>query len=169
MSTPVTSLDRRFSDPEASPFSWPATKHEIEVAELFWLTTVRADGRPHVTPLVAVWVGEELHFATGADEQKAVNLRSNSHVVLTTGRSDWNDGVDIVLEGDARLATDQAVLEQVGDAFRLKWDGRWKYSAQDGTLSHPDGFAVEVYSVRPRKVFAFAKGIFGHTVHKFGN
>jgi Pyridoxamine 5'-phosphate oxidase len=42
------------------------------------------DGRPHVTPLVAVWLADAIYFGTGADEQKAHNLRANSHVVLMT-------------------------------------------------------------------------------------
>jgi hypothetical protein len=59
MTTPVTvpqtSLDQRFSDPDAAATSWEATRRALETAELFWISTVRADGRPHVTPLVAVW------------------------------------------------------------------------------------------------------------------
>jgi len=42
----------------------------LEDAELFWITTVRVDGRPHVTPLVAVWLDDAIHFATGAGEQQ---------------------------------------------------------------------------------------------------
>jgi hypothetical protein len=34
---------------------------------------VRADGRPHVTPLISVLVDGALHFCTGATEQKAKN------------------------------------------------------------------------------------------------
>jgi len=28
----------------------------LEKAEVFWLSTVRPDGRPHVTPMVSVWL-----------------------------------------------------------------------------------------------------------------
>ena len=54
MTEPVTTLDARFSDPDAIATSWDETRRVLETAELFWITTVRADGRPHVTPLVAV-------------------------------------------------------------------------------------------------------------------
>ena len=43
----------------------------IEAAPLWWITTVRPDGRPHVTPLLAVWHEGALHFCTGSEEQKA--------------------------------------------------------------------------------------------------
>ncbi len=56
MDTVTTELDPRFSDPNADPTSWDEARRALESAELAWITTVRADGRPHVTPLVAVWL-----------------------------------------------------------------------------------------------------------------
>ena len=81
--TPKTSLDERFSDPGAEAVAWPATQQVIENAELFWVTTVRADGRPHSTPLVAVWLDDALHFCTGETEQKAHNLAANPHMTAS--------------------------------------------------------------------------------------
>lgn len=57
MTNPVTTLDPRFSDPGAVATDWDETRRALEAAQLFWITTVRRDGRPHVTPLVAVWIG----------------------------------------------------------------------------------------------------------------
>jgi predicted pyridoxine 5'-phosphate oxidase superfamily flavin-nucleotide-binding protein len=82
VSTPRTTIDTRFSDPEATATPWSETRRVLETAELFWITTVRADGRPHVTPLVAVWLDDAIHFSTGETEQKAMKLRVNRHVVL---------------------------------------------------------------------------------------
>ena len=62
MTTPVTTLDQRFSDPNADATGWEQTRRALADAELFWVTTVRADGRPHMTPLVAVWFDDALHF-----------------------------------------------------------------------------------------------------------
>jgi hypothetical protein len=36
--------------------------------------TVRPDGRPQVTPVVAVWLDGAVHFTTGPTERKAHNL-----------------------------------------------------------------------------------------------
>jgi nitroimidazol reductase NimA-like FMN-containing flavoprotein (pyridoxamine 5'-phosphate oxidase superfamily) len=71
MSTPVIDVDPRFSDPDAVATEWSEARRVLEAAELFWISTVRADGRPHVNPLVAVWLDGALHFCTGAEEQKA--------------------------------------------------------------------------------------------------
>src|SRR5947209_4847691 len=100
-----TSMDPRFSDPIAVPVGWEETRGLLESAELFWLSTVRTDGRPHVTPLVAVWLDEAIHFSTGAAEQKAINLHANPHVVLITGCNTWDRGADIVVEGNAVRVT----------------------------------------------------------------
>jgi hypothetical protein len=52
---PVAELDERFSDDGVSATEWAEARRALESAETFWVTTVRSDGRPHVTPLVAVW------------------------------------------------------------------------------------------------------------------
>ena len=166
MSDPVTTLDTRFSDPDATPTAWKDTVRVLEAAQLSWLTTVRPDGRPHVSPLVAVWLDGSIHFTTGAEEQKARNLRSNSHTILTTGCNDWDRGLDVVIEGDAVQVTDDSTLQRLADAWRTKWDGRWKFEARGGLFHHEAGEAL-VFAVAPTKVLAFGKGPFSHTRHQF--
>ena len=166
MNEPVTALDPRFSDPDAQPNDWSQTQRVIEGAELFWITTVRVGGRPHVSPLVAVWFDGAVYFSTGAAEQKAVNLRSNSQVILTTGCNNWDQGVDVVIEGDAVQVTDDDLLRRLAVAWRTKWDGRWRYEARDGAFHHDVGEAL-VFGVAPTKVLAFGKGTFTHTRHRF--
>ncbi len=172
MNEPITTLDKRFSDPDAVATEWDETRRVLETAELFWLSTVRADGRPHVTPVVAVWYEGALHFTTADTEQKAINLRGNPHVVLTTGCNGWEHGLDVVLEGDAIRVTDQGMLERLAAAWSTRWDGRWQYLARDGYFYHHDENEVLpdnilVFAVKPAKVFAFAKGQFSHTRHQF--
>jgi nitroimidazol reductase NimA-like FMN-containing flavoprotein (pyridoxamine 5'-phosphate oxidase superfamily) len=167
MSAPETTMDRRFSDPEAEATSWEATVQALEAAQLFWIATVRRDGRPHVTPLVSVWLDGALYFTTGADEQKAVNLRHNRQVTLTTGCNDWERGVDVVVEGEAERVTDGTLLARLAEAWTRKWDGRWRYEVGDGCFRSGRGEPL-VFRVEPTKVFAFAKGSFGQTRHRFG-
>src|SRR6202521_399558 len=120
MNKPVTKIDPRFSDPDAVATQWDETRRVLETAELFWISTVRADGRPHVTPLVAVWLDDALHFSTGPDEQKARNLASNPRVALTTGANDWQSGLDVVVEGDAARVTDPQQLDRLAAAWAQK-------------------------------------------------
>jgi general stress protein 26 len=169
MSEPRTHLDQRFSEPNASALTWAEIRAQIEQAELFWITTVRTDGRPHVTPLVAVWHQGALHFCTGAEEQKAVNLAANPNVALTTGTNEWSTGVDIVVEGRAEKVTDRDRLSELAAAWQGKWDGRWTFDAGEGGFTHGDGSnnVAEVYAVQPTRAFAFGKAPASHTTYRF--
>jgi general stress protein 26 len=167
MNQPMTQIDPRFSDSNAVATGWDETRRVLEAAQLFWICTVRADGRPHLTPLVAVWLDDAVHFATGAAEQKAINLRGNSHVILATGCNEWDRGLDVVVEGDAVRVTDDATLVRLAEAWTKKWDGQWQYKAFDGAFHHEDGGEALVFAVRPSKVLAFSKGQFSHTRHRF--
>jgi general stress protein 26 len=170
MTAPVTILDQRYSDADASATTWEETRRILQTAELSWISTVRADGRPHVTPLVAVWADGGLYFHTGAEEQKFANLRANPNVVLTTGCSRWDEGIDVVVEGKAVHVTDEKVLTRVAGAFAAKWDGRWQFAVRDGRFCNRNekDWPSEVFAVEPGRIFAHAKGDpFGATTHRF--
>jgi general stress protein 26 len=159
----VAELDARFSDPGTTATPWSVALDAVATAEMFWISTVRADGRPHVSPLVAVWQDDALHFCTGGEEQKALNLVHDRHVVLTTGCSTWDGGLDVVVEGEADAVTDRPTLERLAAAWATKWDGRWKFEASDGGFAHDGEGTALVFRVRPSKVLAFSKGTFTHT------
>lgn len=163
MNEPIVELDERFSDSDARATPWEEARRALESAELFWISTVRADGRPHVTPLVAVWHESALYFSTGPEEQKAVNLTNNAHVVLTTGCNDWQGGLDVMVEGRAARVTENVTLELLARIWAAKWDGRWKFGICQGGFRHSVGGFAHVYGVAPTKVLAFRKGMFSHT------
>jgi general stress protein 26 len=163
---PLAELDPRFSAPDASPTPWPDVRRAIERAELFWISTVRRDGRPHVTPLPAVWCDEALYFCTGAEEQKGVNLEANPNCVLTTGTNAWNAGLDVVVEGTAVRIVDEARLRVLADEWASKYDGDWRFDVVDGAFHHEGGEAI-VFELVPTKVLAFAKGEFAQTRYRF--
>ena len=109
MSDPITTIDlgnSGSSDAVATP--WEETRRVLETAEVFWLATVRADGRPHVTPVAAAWLDGTLYFGTGGIAQKLKHLRGNRHVVLTTGCNQLATGFDIVVEatGSVKILED---------------------------------------------------------------
>jgi nitroimidazol reductase NimA-like FMN-containing flavoprotein (pyridoxamine 5'-phosphate oxidase superfamily) len=167
--SPTAVLDARYSDPKAVAVAWDETQRILQSAELFWITTVRPDGRPHVTPLVAVWLDDAVHFHTGAREQKYVNLRANPHVVLTTGCSTWDTGEDVVVEGDAVPVTDPQLLARLAEAWAGKWDGRWQLAVRDGGFGDPESAErqSEVFTVAPSTIYAHAKGDpFGQTRYR---
>ena len=171
MRTPLTTLDPRYSDPDAVATGWDETQRVLESAQVFWISTVRADGRPHVTPCAALWRAGTLYFDTGVTQQKAVNLRANQHVVLTTGCNHWDRGLDVVVEGDAVRVADDATLTGLAGIWATRWDGGFQFTARDGYFRHTGDEslpAVVVFSVQPRQVLAFTRGDRGsHTTHRF--
>jgi general stress protein 26 len=153
---PTAEIDRRFSDPEADPTPWSEAVDVLEKAELYWLTTVRNDGRPHVTPLIGVTEDGVVHFCTGLGEQKARNLEHNDQVALTTGNNSWAQGLDIVVEGAAVRVTDQEALQRLADAYEAKYGSEWHFDVGDGEFVMSEG-AAAVFRIEPAKVLAFAK------------
>lgn len=172
MREPIAKVDLRYSVPDAVATGWDETRRVLETAEVSWLSTVRADGRPHVTPVVAIWLDEAIHFRANPIQQKTLNLRGNPHVVLTTGCNHWEEGLDVVVEGEAVRITDHDRLEQLARVWATRWDGRWQYLVRDGSFYHYDEHevlpdSIFVFSVKLTKIFAFAKGHFSHTRHQF--
>ena len=156
---PVAELDARFSSTGATPTEWAEARLRLEEAEIFWISTVRGDGRPHVTPLIAVWLDERLYFCTGPEERKAKNLAHNQHCVLTTGCNAIDAGLDLVVEGDAVQVSDEARLRGIADAYESKYGPAWRFGVRDGAFVPADGDGVAlVYEVVPRQAFGFRKG-----------
>jgi general stress protein 26 len=165
-SEPTTAFDGRFSDPAAGPTPWVEAARTLEHAELYWLTTVRADGRPHVTPLIGVWDAGAMHFVTGFGEQKARNLEHHEQVALTTGNNRWAEGLDVVVEGTAVRITDRAVLQRLADAYEAKYGSFWHFEVLDDAFEGGGGPAA-VFRIEPAKVMAFAKDPHAQTTYRF--
>lgn len=160
--TLTSHLDLRFSEPGATAPAWRDVSALLAVAELYWMTTVRADGSPHMTPLVGLWQGDVFVFCTGPTEQKARNLDANRTVAVATGVSTWNDGHDVVVEGTAERVLDAAALQNLADAYFEKYGEDWKFTPSEGGFGEGDQFAV-VYKVVPSKVLSFTKNPHGQT------
>jgi general stress protein 26 len=159
-------LDTRYGDADAAPVPWTETLRLLENAELYWISTVQPSGRPHVTPLLAVWRTGGLHVCTGAEERKARNLASNPQVAVTTGRSDRKGGTDVVLEGDAQRVTDQDELAALAAAWEAKYGSEWHFDVVDGGFAGGNSVAL-VYRIEPTTVFAFGKDPFSQTRYRF--
>ncbi|MBU2664536.1 pyridoxamine 5'-phosphate oxidase family protein [Actinoplanes bogorensis] len=156
MSEPLGELHPGFSSPGATARPWSDVDDTLTSAKIFWLSTVRTDGRPHVTPLPAVWTAGSLHFCTGPAEQKAVNLRANPNVVLTTGTDKQDEGLDVMVEGKAVKVTGAALLTELARLWkeRLNWD----YEVVEGGFRQDEEHTAYVFGVAPAKVLAFGKG-----------
>jgi general stress protein 26 len=160
-------IDRRFSDREAAATPWSEAARVLEDAELYWLSTVRSDGRPHVTPLIGVAHDGVVHFCTGPDEQKARNLEDNASVALTTGNNAWARGLDVVVEGTALRVSDRDALQRLADAYETKYGSVWHFDVGDGVFETERGGAAVVFRIEAAKILAFAKEPHAQTTYRF--
>ncbi len=111
---------------------------------------------------------DAIYFATGPGEQKAVNLRTNQNVILNdrlqrVGPRARRRGRGRGRPGDGRECP-PTPRRDVGDEVGR----RWRYKVHDRGFRHEGGSgSVLVFSVKPAKVLAFAKGTYGQTRHGF--
>ncbi|MEW1751998.1 pyridoxamine 5'-phosphate oxidase family protein [Streptomyces angustmyceticus] len=158
---PATDLDPDYSSEDATATGWRAAVGGMTEAEIFWLATVRPDGRPHVTPLLAVWSDGALHFCTGPGERKAKNLETNAHCVLTTSTAGGNDlhaGLDVVVEGEAVQVGDEPALRRLAELYVEKYGSDWHFDVRDGAFYGGHGNRAVVFRVEPVTAFGFGRG-----------
>lgn len=82
-------------------------------ARTTWLTTLDADGSPHVTPVGALWVDGSFWFQTGATTKKARNVARDPRCSVAVSLRD----ADVVVEGDAERVIEPSALARVAEAW----------------------------------------------------
>ena len=165
MTSIAVELNEAFSEPGATARPWAEDADVLSASEMFWLSTTRRDGRPHVTPLPAIWADGALHFCTGDAEQKARNLLADPRCVLTTGANQYRSGLDVVVEGTAVRVTGQAELRRLAQLWKSKLD--WDFEVGDEAFRDGAGRTGLVFAVAPAKVLAFGKNPYTQTRYRF--
>ena len=172
---PTGQIDPRYGDASATAPSWEAIEKLLVEAQLYWIITVRTDGRPHAVPLVGVWYDGAFSFCTGFEEQKQRNLDANPQVAVSTGgmgANGWSSGRDVVVEGAAERVTDAETLQALADAWFAKYGEDWHFEVRGQEfveLSNSGGSTeggARVYRVAPSKVLAFGDA-HGQTAYRF--
>ena len=89
-----------------------------------WLSTVNADGSPHVTAVGAVWLDGTFWFQTGAHTRKGRNVARDPRCSIAVSILD----TDVVIEGDAARVTEPGAIARVARAWA---DGGWPAEPDD--------------------------------------
>ena len=79
-----------------------------------WLSTINADGSPHVNGVGALWSDGCFWFETGQGSRKGRNLARDPRCALSLATEEF----DLVVEGEASLVTDPAT---VGPGGATRW------------------------------------------------
>src|SRR4051812_36144665 len=96
----------------------------------FWLTTLNADGSPHVTSVGALWHAGSCWFQTGAGTRKAKNVARDPRCAISVATK----GFDVMVAGDARRVTDPSVVAEIAElwaksARAARRVGHWHHRA----------------------------------------
>ena len=92
-----------------------------------WLTTINADGSPHVTGIGALWADGSFYFETGERTRKGKNLARDPRCVLSVATHDF----DLVVEGTASKISDpQTVAGMAARWAAHGWPARVDDSGQ---------------------------------------
>jgi len=75
----------------------------------FWLTTLNADGSPHVTSVGALWHAGSCWFQTGERTRKAKNVARDPRCTISVATK----GFDVMVAGVARRVTDPKVVAEI--------------------------------------------------------
>jgi Pyridoxamine 5'-phosphate oxidase len=143
---------------DEAPTPWADARQRLENPErgrTYWLATVSRDGRPHVRPLLGLWLDGAFYFITGETTRKGQNLSRDPRCVITAS-STALPALDLILEGDARKVTDDATLQRVADAYGATMD--WPLEVRDGRVAGPNAPTAgpppyAVYELTPTAVF----------------
>jgi nitroimidazol reductase NimA-like FMN-containing flavoprotein (pyridoxamine 5'-phosphate oxidase superfamily) len=139
----------------ATTLPWSEARDRLAQTRFYWVATTRPDGRPHVRPVLGVWVEGAMYSTTGPNTRKAANLAHDPRCAITAR----TDGMDLVLEGDASFVRDDDTLRKVAKAYDEKYG--WPVTIQDGAYDAPYGAPTagpppyELYRITPTVVLGF--------------
>src|SRR5690242_17425785 len=90
----------------------------------FWLSTLNADGSPHVTSVGALWHGGSCWFQTGERTRKAKNVARDPRCTIAVATRKF----DVMVAGAARRVTDPKTLAEVAAVWAK---GGWPAEADE--------------------------------------
>lgn len=139
---------------------WEWARRMLAEAPIYWVASVRPDGRPHVTPIWGVWVDDAFWMEGGQRTRRFRNLSANPAAVVTVERAD--DA--LILEGDAELVADLSddLIERLLEAYR-------KYVPTHGYEAVRENWREGIWRVAPRKVLGWSNFPADATRWRFGD
>jgi PPOX class probable F420-dependent enzyme len=129
--------------------AWEEAEPRLSEAMTYWLSTVRADGRPHVAPVWAVWLDNALYFSTGERSVKGRNLAREPRCAVSVEAGTLH----LVVEGAVQRVADEAAMRRMATLYSAKYN--WRMEVRDGAIHDQDGNSGPVYHLTPRRVLAF--------------
>lgn len=133
-------------DPPGERLPWKEVSEWLATARNYWLSTTRADGRPHAKPVWGLWLDGEFAFSTHPETVTGHNLHTNPEVTVHLESGDQV----LILEGTARRIRDRPFLMRFGRLCEAKYE--WPIGPEDVDPENPN---AAFYVVRPRRAVSW--------------
>lgn len=144
------------AEPGTEPLPWPEVRQRFDAERWYWVATTGPGGRPHVRPVLAVWVGGSVYSTTSPRAAKGRNLELHPRCSLTARAP----AIDIVIEGTTSWVGDRQLLERIARAYEAKYGWPVTITAE-GMFDAPYGAPTagpppyRAYAIIPTTVYAF--------------
>ncbi len=89
-----------YVDHPVSLVSWEDVVRRLSESRIYWMCSVRPDGRPHAVPRWGAYLDGKIYYDGSPQTRHARNLRKNPHVAVHLESGDQA----VILEGTARPA-----------------------------------------------------------------
>ena len=126
--------------------AWDDVRKDLEDAPVYWVSSVRPDGRPHVVPRDGNWLDDTWYYGGSPKTVHNHNIEANPEVVVHIG-----DGMKaIMVEGRSEFVkTDQSTGERLAEVSNVKY-------AHYGMKNKPEDYTERgIWAVRARRVIAW--------------
>src|SRR3954447_25345384 len=98
---------------------WNEVERWIATSRNYWVSTTRADGRPHAMPVWGIWLEGAIWFSTHPESLKGRNIARDPRIVVHLGSGD-----DVAIVEGVVQPHDPAALEAFIDAYESKYGYR---------------------------------------------
>lgn len=126
--------------------TWDFVATQMTRAKHYWISTVFADGRPHVVPVWGIWLDNRFHFEGSPKTAWARNLFANPRIAVHLPDGDKV----VILEGTAHTIEDDEIDAAAWHLLDTTY--QTKYQVTQGS---------PYWYVQPQKVLAWD----GETLH----
>jgi hypothetical protein len=134
---------------------WSFVDERMGKARNYWVCTVRADGRPHASPVWGIWLEGVLYFGISRHSVKGQNAARDPRVTIHLESGDET----VIFEGRLLELTDSAVYARVRAAYNSKY-------GMEALTEKPDP-ASAVYYLEPSSVLAWLEADFPNTATRW--
>jgi hypothetical protein len=129
---------------------WAWARDQLRDALVYWVSTIRPEGRPHAMPTWGVWLDDTFWFEGGTETRRVRNLAVNPSAVVSIG----GVGMALIVEGvvEMRLDPDPALGARLVEGFAKYRVPPYEYEADPANWRSDAG---GLWMLRPTVVFGW--------------